>query len=424
MKKHHRFKLRLDRPIENGECPVVMVITKNRKRQFVSLKMSVNPEFWDNENECLHLNDNCKSKDEKERNKRRKENNASIEEYRQRALEIEFEYQRENNSEWTLNQYKEKLLSKSVQGKIEPYLKQHIITLKETNHHSTAINYNKLCNKLILFDQGFFERRFNEINYGYVDDFSVSLEKAGVSNNTRAFYLKRLCAIFNKAIKSNQANALDYPFGREGFVISSLATETPKRYMPTIYLEKLKSQKASSPQMEYARHLFLLSYYCYGMSFKDMAVLRNSNVFRYNDGQYIVYKRLKTQEKKAKPISIKITDTIRLHIKLLADYKKPVDDYLFPIITQQKSTSSALFKHINVVLRTYNRHLQNLAHEFDFDMELTSYVSRHTTAMQLQEKQVPEHIISQMLGHKKLETTKVYLDSLDTSVIDEAVKVL
>jgi site-specific recombinase XerD len=44
--------------------------------------------------------------------------------------------------------------------------------------------------------------------------------------------------------------------------------------------------------------------------------------------------------------------------------------------------------------------------------------------MQLQGHQIPEHVISQMLGHKKLETTKIYLDSLDTSVIDEAVKVL
>ncbi len=44
--------------------------------------------------------------------------------------------------------------------------------------------------------------------------------------------------------------------------------------------------------------------------------------------------------------------------------------------------------------------------------------------MQLQEKKIPEHIISQMLGHKKLETTKIYLDSLNTSIIDEAVKVL
>jgi integrase len=388
------------------------------------LKISVKPEIWDDNNECLLINDNCKSKEEKEENKKRKENNISIEEYHNRALEIEFDYQRENNSEWTLNQYKEKLIAQPVQGKIEPYLKKHILTLKETNHHSTSINYNKLYNKLTLFDKEFIVRRFNEIDYSYVNNFSIWLEKIGVSNNTRAFYLKRLCAIFNKAIKSKQANASDYPFGRDGYIVSALATETRKRYMPTEYLEILKTQKANTPQVEYARHLFLLSYYCYGMSFKDMAVLSKRNIFKYNDGDYIVYKRLKTQEKKAKPISIKITDTIRSLIKFLTDYRKPLDEYLLPIITRQKDTSAALFKHINVVLRMYNKYLQDLANEFGFDMELTSYVSRHTTAMQLQEKKVPEHIISQMLGHKKLETTKVYLDSLDTSVIDEAVKVL
>ncbi|MCK5017196.1 MAG: tyrosine-type recombinase/integrase, partial [Candidatus Peribacteraceae bacterium] len=58
------------------------------------------------------------------------------------------------------------------------------------------------------------------------------------------------------------------------------------------------------------------------------------------------------------------------------------------------------------------------------EFNLTSYVSRHTMAMQLQENEIPENVISQVLGHKKLETTKVYLDSLKTDVIDKAAEVL
>lgn len=45
-------------------------------------------------------------------------------------------------------------------------------------------------------------------------------------------------------------------------------------------------------------------------------------------------------------------------------------------------------------------------------------------AMQLQNSKIPETVISQVLGHKDLHTTKVYLDSLDTSVIDAAGDVL
>ena len=58
------------------------------------------------------------------------------------------------------------------------------------------------------------------------------------------------------------------------------------------------------------------------------------------------------------------------------------------------------------------------------DMKLTSYVSRHTMAMTLQDNQVPREVISQILGHSDLATTNTYLDSFGSSVIDEAVKVL
>jgi site-specific recombinase XerD len=58
------------------------------------------------------------------------------------------------------------------------------------------------------------------------------------------------------------------------------------------------------------------------------------------------------------------------------------------------------------------------------ELTLTSYVSRHTMAMTLQDNQVPREIISQILGHNDLATTNTYLDSFSSGVIDEAVKVL
>ena len=57
-----------------------------------------------------------------------------------------------------------------------------------------------------------------------------------------------------------------YPFGRGGFEVSKLEEATAKRYLPAAKLSKLKSSTASNPQCEYARKLFLFSYYCYGIS--------------------------------------------------------------------------------------------------------------------------------------------------------------
>lgn len=424
MKKYHRFKLRADRADENGACPMVMVITKNRKRQFISLKFSVLSEYWDSESERLVILDSCADEKEKAENQKRKEYNATIDEYANRALTIEFEYERENNTHWTPGQYKEKLKNQPVKGKVEPFLKEHIQTLKETHRPGTAGTFYVLYRKLMNFDSDFFSLSFNGITITYINRFNESMEKEGLSSNTRECHIKRLRAIYNKVIKNGQANKENYPFGRDGFQVYALHRETEKRYLPTEYLERLKNQKSENPHNEYSRQLFLFSYYCYGISFKDMAVLRKSNIVKYNSGEYIVYKRLKTQDKKSYPISIKITDNIRQTLKALSKHKKPINNFLLPIVTVQKDDFTSLSRHIEIILRSHNKYLQRLADEFEIKMKLTSYVSRHTAAMQLQGHQIPEHVISQMLGHKKLETTKVYLDSLDTSVIDEAVKVL
>lgn len=45
-------------------------------------------------------------------------------------------------------------------------------------------------------------------------------------------------------------------------------------------------------------------------------------------------------------------------------------------------------------------------------------------SLMLQRNDISREQISQMLGHADLKTTNTYLDSFDTTVIDEAAKVL
>ena len=111
-------------------------------------------------------------------------------------------------------------------------------------------------------------------------------------------------------------------------------------------------------------------------------------------------------------------------MQAMLEYREPIGDYLLPVITKEKVTPLAHYNHIEKLRGWYNDYLKKLATELELDFHLTGYVSRHTMAMQLQENQIPENIISQVMGHKKLETTKVYLDSLKTDVIDKAAEVL
>ena len=191
-------------------------------------------------------------------------------------------------------------------------------------------------------------------------------------------------------------------------------------------MEKLKTTIMQNEVLERTRRLFLFSYYCYGISFIDAALLTKKNILRYDGGEYIVYKRNKTKEaKNVKPIQIKIGAEIRTLLDWFVSKTILVDDYLLPIISKEGYEGEKLYNHIRSRFGRNNKNLNELAKTLGItDMKLTSYVSRHTMAMTLQSNQIPREVISQILGHNDLATTNTYLDSFASSVIDEAAKVL
>ena len=84
-------------------------------------------------------------------------------------------------------------------------------------------------------------------------------------------HFRTLRAVLNQAIEAKEASPATYPFGKGGFEVAKLAEETEKRYLPTEYLMKIKNTVSDTKNNEYARKLFLFSYFCYGISFVDMA---------------------------------------------------------------------------------------------------------------------------------------------------------
>ena len=331
-----------------------------------------------------------------------------------------------NKIDWTLNQFEQEFFHYSNKGNVKEFFENLIQTYKDTNHIGNANCYSRTLHVLELFDEKLSERVFPEIDIKYVKSFDVFLQKRECKGNTRKFYFKTLRAVLNKAIQDGEASETTYPFGKGGFSISSLEEETTKRYLPHDSMLKLKTTVMDNAVLERTRRLFLFSYYCYGISFIDAALLTKKNIIRYNGGNYIVYKRNKTKEaKKVKPIQIKITPEIQELMDWFSANTLLVEDYLLPIVSIAGYKGEQLYNHIRSRFGRNNKNLTNLAKALEItDMKLTSYVSRHTMAMTLQDNQVPREVISQILGHSDLATTNTYLDSFTSSVIDEAVKVL
>lgn len=120
-KRYHRFKLRTDRQLQNGEYAIMMVVTKYGKRQFISLNISSTEEFWDEHQERLVVFKGLRITEKREANEKRIKENALLERYNQRALDIIYEYEKEH-IDWTLKQFKDSFLNRIVQGKVKPIL--------------------------------------------------------------------------------------------------------------------------------------------------------------------------------------------------------------------------------------------------------------------------------------------------------------
>lgn len=281
----------------DGSHPIVLRVTKNRIRKFISLGISSKPEKWSKEFSLL--------KKDKRINPDYEVQNNFITTQLLKAKDIINDFDKQKK-DWTLNQFEEAFFNYSKKGKVKPFFEKLINDLRVTGHSGNANCYERTMNILEIFDKKFSNRIFSEIDIKYVRAFDTFLqtprkttytskkgnkrtvERNGCSGNTRKFYFKALRAVLNKAIEAKEASSSIYPFGKGGFEISKLGEETDKRYLPSEDLQKIKTKTSEKSNIEFSRLIFLFSYFCYGMSHIDMALLKKENIKRFENGTYIV----------------------------------------------------------------------------------------------------------------------------------------
>ena len=153
----------------------------------------------------------------------------------------------------------------------------------------------------------------------------------------------------------------------------------------------------------------MFSFYNRGMNFKDMALLKVSNI---NEGR-ITYRRAKTGQL----FDIEITNQVK-DILDIYTAEKSEDKFIFPIIKRD----TLKLQHADIVSqrRYYDELLVRIAKDAKLEskVHLSSYVARHSWASAAQKSGAKIGHISQGLGHSDMKTTEIYLAGFDKSVID------
>ena len=238
-----------------------------------------------------------------------------------------------------------------------------------------------------------------------VEGYNEYLLRRGVVRNTVSFYMRILRAVYNRAVQKRLVEQT-FPFRN----VYTGVDRTRKRAVDEDVISRLLHLDVGGSQsLETARDLFMFSFYARGMAFVDMAYLRKADI---RDG-ILRYDRRKTGQR----LSVRVEPCMKLLVDRYADSVRHTP-YVFPILTSEDPETA--YKQYSVALNYYNRRLKLLSEMLGLETGLSSYTSRHSWASVARNHNVPVSIISEGMGHTSEHTTRIYLTSLENSVIDDA----
>ena len=274
--------------------------------------------------------------------------------------------------------------------------------------NSTRLSYDSALNRMKLFDPLLDVRTFEDIDEAYIQRMDEAWEKAGLTANSRAVYMRNIRAVFNDAIDDKLTDA--YPFRR----FSIKKTPTKKRNLSVEELRMLRDYPIVNEFQEKYRDIFMLCFYMRGINMVDLLGLTQKDI---RAGR-INYVRSKT----GKPYSVKIEPEMKA---ILSRYKGK--DYLIDVCDGAKTEEEFEAKYKGFLQRM-DRGLKKIGPYTRKGLggkkyikpilpDLSQYWCRHTTATLMAEIGYSNEIIACSLGHEfGVKTTNIYIEYKQSEV--------
>lgn len=281
------------------------------------------------------------------------------------------------------------------------FMESVIMNLKECGKIRTAETYTATLQSFSRFRRGR-DLMLDEITPDIIQAYEAYLRVRGAVPNTTSFYMRILRAVYNRAVESEAIEQRN-PFRH----VYTGTERTVKRAIPIAAISRIKNlELPRGSKMDFARDMFMLSFYLRGMSFVDMAFLRKKD----RADNHVTYRRRKTGQR----LDIAWTKERQ---SIVEKYPPNPTQYLLPILTNPLSDERIAYRNRASCI---NRQLKTIARMTNLKIPLTLYCARHSWASAARTKGIPVSIISEGMGHDSEATTQIYLASLETSVIDRA----
>ncbi|MEE0979924.1 MAG: site-specific integrase [Muribaculaceae bacterium] len=281
------------------------------------------------------------------------------------------------------------------------FMENLIVKLRRSGKTRTSETYTAALNSFRKFSN-YEDVMLDSLTSEVMMAYEAWHKSRGNSPNTISFYNRILRAVYHRAVNDDVIENRD-PFRH----VYTGVDKTVKRAISLSCVRRIKGLDLSlSLPMDYARDMFMMSFYLRGMSFIDMTFLKKSDL----KNGHIIYRRRKTGQQ----LTIEWTREMQ---DLLDKYPRNPTQYLLPIIMLEGINEHNVYRKAGYNI---NYSLKKVARLAGIDVPLTMYVARHSWASAAKMKGIPLNVISEGMGHDSEATTRIYLANLDTSVVDRA----
>lgn len=242
--------------------------------------------------------------------------------------------------------------------------------------------------------------------------------REGKNSTTVNIYMKTLQSVFNKALEDGAIKEGTYPFGKCRYRIPG--GESRKLALSKEQIESIRSWSGNH-ETEYWRDLWLFSYLCNGINFRDMLFLKYKNI---KDGE-IAFIREKTRHatKGAKVIRAALTPLMK---DIMARSGNGADGESENFIFRHakgKESPLEIAAIVRKAIASCNAAMKSLAKELGIP-PFSTYAARHSFATILKRSGTDITYIAESLGHSSITMTERYLSGYGKEDRCEYAKIL
>lgn len=395
-----KILLRKNKRKANGETPIYIRVTKNRKTKFISTGIYITEDQWDEKSQQV----------KKHKNKARVNAFLAHKLAEAQAVALEMETK---NKHVTTDQIKKKFLGK-VSTTFTSYFQDYLDWLEKNEKIGTLVKAKATFSKLNTY-MNEAEIHFRDIDVQFLKDYEAHLSDVlGNSVNTIHSNLKIFRKLFNDAVREDIIQADQNPFLKYKLQWE----KTQKEYLSEVELKKIEDLALPSDSRRCLhRDMYVFSCYAGGLRISDVLQLKGKDY----DGSHVTVTMYKTEEVVTVKLPTKAKDIVDSYIKKQSDFGE--SSYIFPYLDSSvKYTPLTLHKAISSATAYTNTDLGKIATKLELTKDISFHTSRHTWATRALRKGMRIEYVSKLMGHASIKTTQIY-SKIVNAELDKAMDV-